>query len=166
MTELSRLEIRVGKILEVERHPNADSLYIEKIDIGDEAGPRTIVSGLVDYVKEDELEGRYVLVLANLKPRAMRGVVSAGMLLCASNEDHSQVDPLAPPENVRVGELVRFEGHKSAPIDAGNRASKAFERVAAELKTGEDGVARYRDVVFTTSEGPCFSPKSLVGSVS
>lgn len=52
---------------------------------------RTIVSGLVKYQTEEDLLNRDVIVLANLKPRAMRGVTSHGMLLCASNEDHSVV---------------------------------------------------------------------------
>lgn len=52
---------------------------------------RTIVSGLVKYQSVEQLKGRDVIVLCNLKPRAMRGVTSHGMLLCASNEDHSVV---------------------------------------------------------------------------
>lgn len=50
---------------------------------------RTIVSGLVAYVPEEEMRGRMVLGLCNLPARAMRGVASAGMLLCASNDDHT-----------------------------------------------------------------------------
>lgn len=165
MTELSRLEVRVGKIIECEPHPDADTLYVEKVDCG-EAEPRTIVSGLVKFVSQEELVGRTVVVLCNLKPRAMRGVTSHGMLLCASNEDHTKVDPLSAPESAAIGELVTFEGHKSAPLDPGNRASKAFDRVAADLKTSADGVAMHQDVAFMTSSGPCFSPAKLEGSVS
>jgi methionine--tRNA ligase beta chain len=165
LTELSRLQVLVGKIVECEQHPDADTLYVEKVDCG-EAEPRTIVSGLVKYVNKEDLVGRTVLCLANLKPRAMRGVTSHGMLLCASNEDHTQVDPLTAPEGAAVGELVKFEGHRSAPMESGNRASKAFDRVAAELKTDSDGIAMYQDVKFQTSAGPCYSPAKLEGSVS
>jgi len=98
VTEFSRLEIRVGRILECEKHPDADTLYVEKVDVG-EPETRTIVSGLVKYVPLDEMIGRTVVVLCNLKPRAMRGVTSFGMLLCASNEDHTEVDPLTAPED-------------------------------------------------------------------
>jgi len=165
LTELSRLEIRVGKVLECALHPDADSLYVEKVDVGEEE-PRTIVSGLVKFVPVEELVGRSVLVLANLKPRAMRGVTSAGMLLCASNEDHSEVDPIQAPEGAPIGELVTFDGHRSAPVDPGNRASKAFDRVAAELRTDGEGLAYYQEAAFKTSAGVCFSPKKLKGSVS
>lgn len=85
------MEIRVGKIVEIQRHPEADGLYIEKVDVGGPQGPRTIVSGLVAYCTEESLLGKKVIVLCNLKPRALKGVESHGMLLCVSNSDHSQV---------------------------------------------------------------------------
>merc|ERR1712080_674041 len=78
----SRLDMRVGKIVEVARHPDAEKLYVSKIDLG-EAVTRTIVSGLVDFVPEAEMQGRMVVVLANLKPAKMRGVESGGMVLCS-----------------------------------------------------------------------------------
>eukprot|EP00190_Bangiopsis_sp_CCMP1999_P004698 CAMPEP_0198728216 /NCGR_PEP_ID=MMETSP1475-20131203/7998_1 /TAXON_ID= ORGANISM="Unidentified sp., Strain CCMP1999" /NCGR_SAMPLE_ID=MMETSP1475 /ASSEMBLY_ACC=CAM_ASM_001111 /LENGTH=188 /DNA_ID=CAMNT_0044490521 /DNA_START=446 /DNA_END=1009 /DNA_ORIENTATION=- len=165
MTELSRLEIRTGTIVECKKHPEADTLYVESVDVG-EAEPRTIVSGLVKYVSAEDLTGRKVIVLCNLKPRAMRGITSQGMLLCASNADHTEVDPLSPPEGAENGELVTFKGHKVAPIDPGNRATKAFDKIASGLRTDEEGVAMYQDVPFTTKSGTCFSPRKLVGGVS
>ncbi|RMZ53286.1 hypothetical protein APUTEX25_005275 [Auxenochlorella protothecoides] len=102
------MDIRIGKILECSVHPDAESLYVESIDLGEEGGPRTIVSGLVKFVPREELEGRQVVVLANLKPRNMRGIKSAGMLLCASNSEHTEVEPLLPPEGAQVGERVWF----------------------------------------------------------
>lgn len=80
----SRLDIRVGKIVDISKHQDADSLYVEKVDCGDATGPRTIVSGLVNFVPIEEMQSRLVVVLANLKPANLRGVLSHGMLLCAS----------------------------------------------------------------------------------
>lgn len=80
----ARLDIKVGNIVEVSRHPDADSLYVEKIDLGESSGPRTIVSGLVNYVPLEEMKNRMVVVLANLKPASLRGIQSHGMVLCAS----------------------------------------------------------------------------------
>jgi methionine--tRNA ligase beta chain len=88
---LSALDIRVGRILSCERHPDADSLYVEQVECGDPDGPRTIVSGLVKYVPLEDMQGRLVVVLANLKARNMRGIKSHGMLLAASNEEHTLV---------------------------------------------------------------------------
>lgn len=78
-----RLDIRVGKVVEVQRHPDADTLYVLKIDLAEEQ-PRTIISGLVKYVTTDELSERLVAVLCNLKPSKMRGILSEGMVLCTS----------------------------------------------------------------------------------
>jgi tRNA-binding EMAP/Myf-like protein len=64
----ARLDIRVGRIVEVNQHENADSLYVERIDLGESSGPRTIVSGLVKHVPIAEMRDRMVVVLCNLKP--------------------------------------------------------------------------------------------------
>ncbi len=75
------LDIRVGTIMEVGKHPNADALYLEKIDVGEDA-PRQVVSGLVRFVPEEAMQGRRVLVVCNLKPAKMRDVMSYGMVCC------------------------------------------------------------------------------------
>jgi methionyl-tRNA synthetase len=78
---INDVQLRVAKIVGVERHPNAEKLYIEKLDLGDEY--RTIVSGLVPYYSAEELLGRNIIVVANLEPANLRGVESCGMLLAA-----------------------------------------------------------------------------------
>lgn len=90
-SEVSLLEIRVGRIVEIAKHPEADSLYVEKVDVGEPTGPRTIVSGLVQYCPIESLQNKLVVVLCNLKPRPLKGIPSYGMLLCASNADHTKV---------------------------------------------------------------------------
>ncbi len=116
MTDLSLLEIRVGKIVEISKHPDADTLYVEKIDLGlsktvsffsffkllltnsgESTGPRTIVSSLVQYIPEDQLLNRLVVVLCNLKPRPLMGVMSQGMILCVSNDSHTLVSFVEVP---------------------------------------------------------------------
>lgn len=72
--DISRLDIRVGKVIESGLHPTAgDRLIVSRIDLGEEDGPRTIVSGLVGHVDPAELSGRHVVVLANLKPSNFKG---------------------------------------------------------------------------------------------
>lgn len=78
-----RLDIRVGKVVEVKKHPDADTLYVESIDLG-EAEPRQVVSGLANFVPVEQMQDRLVAVLCNLKPAKMRGVESKGMVLCTS----------------------------------------------------------------------------------
>jgi len=78
------VQLRVAKIVGVEKHPNAEKLYIEKLDFGDEY--RTIVSGIVQHYTADELLGKKIVVVTNLEPAILRGVESQGMLL-ASEEN-------------------------------------------------------------------------------
>lgn len=101
------LDIRVGRIIKAWRHEEADSLYVEEVDVG-EAEPRIICSGLVKYIPIDFLQDRKVIVLANLKPRNMRGVKSNGMLLAASDAAHENVELLEPPEGSLPGERIWF----------------------------------------------------------
>lgn len=81
--DVSRIDIRVGRIVQIGKHPDADSLYVEQIDVG-EATPRTVVSGLVGKIPMEDLDGKLVTVVCNLKPANMRGVQSAGMLMAAT----------------------------------------------------------------------------------
>ncbi|KAI7837794.1 hypothetical protein COHA_008422 [Chlorella ohadii] len=147
------LDIRVGQIVKVGRHPNADALYLEEIDLG-EGQPRQVVSGLVKFVPEDQMQGRRVLVVCNLKPAKMRDVMSYGMVLCASNEEHTQVDPIVPPEGAAIGERVSFAGFTKEPEAQLNPKKKQFEKIAPELKVDAGGVCGYRGVPMMTSQGP------------
>ena len=110
------------------------------------------------------LQNRKVVVLCNLKPRKLKGIESCGMLLCASNEDRSKVEPISPPEGCANGELMTFEGHLSAPIDPSNRASKAFDRVADDLYVNDEGKATFKGIPMMSSLGPCTS--KLIGPIS
>merc|ERR1712079_637038 len=105
--DIAKLVLRVGKIVDVGIHPDADSMYVEKIDLGEESGPRTIVSGLRKDLTMDQLNGAMVIVLANLKPAPLRGVLSNGMVLVAKNE--SGLELLQPPAGAKPGERVGIE---------------------------------------------------------
>lgn len=62
------------------------------------------------------------------------------MVLCSSSEDHTKVEPLCSPAGVPAGELVTFEGHARSPVEAGNRAGKAWKKVSKTLVVNEDKV--------------------------
>lgn len=153
----SRLDIRVGKIVEIARHPDADSLYVEKIDVGDATGPRTIVSGLVNFVPIEEMKDRMVVVLANLKPANLRGISSHGMVLCASVDEPTRaVEPLRPPANSAPGERIVIEGHESGnPDEVLNPKKKVWEKLQADLVVNGSGEASWsgNPLLTTTSSG-------------
>jgi len=157
--DVSRLDLRIGKIVEVDKHPDADSLYIEKIDCGDPTGPRTVISGLVKHVPIEEMRDRLVVVLCNLKPAKMRGILSEAMVMCASTPD--KVELLKPPENVKPGDRVVFEKYPGEPDAQLNPKKKIWEQLAPEIKTNEDGVAHYKDSPFRVSGNTGFFSSNL-----
>ncbi|MBN1685302.1 MAG: methionine--tRNA ligase [Spirochaetales bacterium] len=99
------VELRAAKIISVERHPKADKLYIETIDLGSET--RQIVSGLVGHYDEDGLLGKTIVLVSNLKPAKLRGVESQGMLLAAKKGDTVEVLFV---KDAQPGEPVHLEG--------------------------------------------------------
>jgi len=160
----SRLDLKVGKILSAKKHPDADSLYLEEIDVGEDK-PRTVVSGLADYVPLEELEGRLVVVMCNLKPVKMRGILSQAMLLAASitgSEGKRQVSPLCPPADCKPGDRVVIKGYEheiaGAPDEQLNPKKKIFETLQTDLLTNEDGVAEYKGFPMVTSAGQITAP--------
>ncbi|XP_031379434.1 methionine--tRNA ligase, cytoplasmic [Punica granatum] len=151
---ISRVNIRIGLIKKVKKHPDADSLYVEEIDVG-EAQCRTVVSGLVNYIPLEEMLNRKVCVICNLKPATMRGIKSQAMVLAASNSDHTEIELVDPPEAANIGERVSFPGFEGEPDDVLNPKKKVWETVQPDLSTDSELVARYKGVPFTTSAGVC-----------
>lgn len=139
----------------MEKHPDADSLYLEKVDVG-EAEPRTVVSGLVAFVSQEELQDRMVLLLCNLKPQKMRGIESQAMVLCAAIEgEPRRVEPLDPPEGSSPGDRVFVEGHETGkPDDKLNPKKKVWEKLQVDLKVSGECVAQWKDQHLMTKLGP------------
>ena len=83
--DFAKMEIRVGQVISCEKHPTADKLLVFKLDFGNEE--RQIVSGIAKWYKPEELVGKKVAAIVNLKPVKLRGVESQGMILSAEDED-------------------------------------------------------------------------------
>lgn len=87
--DFGKVELKIGEIISSKRHENADKLLVSQIKIGDEV--RQIVSGIAKYYEPEQLIGKKVVVVTNLKPVKIRGVESFGMVLCASSGDKLEV---------------------------------------------------------------------------
>lgn len=111
-TFLEKVVLKTARIMEVSRHPDADKLYVLKVDDG-RVQDRVIVSGLVGFFAEEELINKAVVIADNLKPRKMRGVDSNGMLLAASyeKEDGSEVLELVSASDAKVGTRLTLKGY-------------------------------------------------------
>ncbi|MCK5594494.1 MAG: methionine--tRNA ligase subunit beta, partial [Candidatus Aenigmarchaeota archaeon] len=79
--EFSKLKFKVGTVVDVKDHPEADKLYVLSVDLGTEV--RQIVAGMKAYYKASEMKGKQVIVVSNLKPAKLRGIESQGMVLAA-----------------------------------------------------------------------------------
>ena len=150
------LDIKVGTITRAWEHPGADKLWVESIDVG-EAKERQVVSGLRAFKTKAQMEGARVLVLCNVKKGPLRDELSEGMVMCASDEAHTQVDFVVPPAGAPNGERVRFAGFEGEPVEVLVPKKKMFEACAPKLRTNDEGVACYDGVPFMTSAGACAS---------
>lgn len=128
---LESLHLEVGLIKEVSRHPNADKLYVEKIEMRD-GEIRTICSGLVPYMQESELLGKKCIVVKNLKTANLRGVESQGMVLVA--EDKKKNMELVSPD-ASAGTAVEFEGVKR--VEPKEITIDQFFTVSLEVKDNQ-----------------------------
>ena len=102
--DFEKIDLCVGKILEAKKHPKADKLLVFKIDLGTEV--RQIVSGIAKFYNPDELVGKKVIVVKNLKAIKLRGEESHGMLLCGSDLDDSYLE-LVNIDKCNPGDIVR-----------------------------------------------------------
>ncbi len=80
--DFTKVQLRTGRVVSAEGHPNADRLLLLKVDVG-EGEPRTVVAGIAQRYAPDDLVGKDVVVVVNLKPAKLRGILSEGMLLAA-----------------------------------------------------------------------------------
>ncbi|WP_459932741.1 methionine--tRNA ligase [Fundidesulfovibrio butyratiphilus] len=101
--DFQKLDLKVGTVVEVAPVPKADKLLLVSVDLG-EGAPRQVVAGIAEFWKPADLVGRQVVVVANLKPRKLRGVVSRGMILAVRREGGLEL--LAPSAQVVPGSAV------------------------------------------------------------
>lgn len=108
--EFARLDLRVARIVEAKDHPNADRLFVLKLDDGS-GQPRQICAGIRGHYAADQLTGRLIVIVANLEPRKIRGEESRGMLLAASDAPKDAVAErhvivLSPSAEIAPGSVV------------------------------------------------------------
>ena len=103
--DFAKLELRIATIVEAKVHPNADKLLVIQVDLGSEK--KQICAGIRAYYPPEQLIGKQVVVVANLEPRPLRGEISQGMLLAATDPASGRVVIVTPMENVATGSVVK-----------------------------------------------------------
>ena len=131
------LNLKVGKVLDVQQHPNADKLYLMTVDVG---RPITIVSGLKEFYTAEELRAKTLVIVTNLEPATLRGVKSEGMLLAA--EAGGKLALLTPERDLPAGTQV------SSGLEAGRKllTFKEFQKLDIKAGSLEAGPAPVLDV--------------------
>jgi methionine--tRNA ligase beta chain len=101
--DLKKIDLRVGKVIEAKRVEGTDKLLLLKVSLGNET--RNIVAGIGDQYEPEYLLGRNIVIVANLKPRVIRGIESQGMMLCAV-DDEENVYPITTLGDAKEGSKV------------------------------------------------------------
>lgn len=99
--DFQKLDLRVGTIIAAEQHPDADKLLRFDVDLGEEK-PRQIISGIAEFFNPAELVGKKVVVVTNLPPRKLRGLVSHGMILTAEKDEHLSLLTSVAPNGSKI----------------------------------------------------------------
>lgn len=102
LSDFKKLELRVGRIVDVQDHPNADKLYVLTVDIGETK--KNVVAGVRAYYTRETLQGKVCILVNNLEAAIIRGVESQGMLLAAKDAENLSI--LTLEKDVALGSLV------------------------------------------------------------
>jgi methionine--tRNA ligase beta chain len=149
---LSKLDIRVGKVVSINVNEKSEKLYNEEIDIGN-GEIRKIASGLKGRVNIEDLRDSLVIVLANLKPRTLCEWTSHGMILCASDEK-GNIEPIRPPSGSKPGDAVTIGDYPRLPVPELNPKKNPWEQVGPEMVVNSDKLATYQGThIWKTENG-------------
>lgn len=152
-----RLDIRMGTVTEVSDHPDAEKLYILKVDIGEEE-PRTVVTNIKSFYPPERMLGRKLMIIANLKPANFRGVKSFGMLMAAEDLDMGGDSLQLLDAAYDVPNGTRFDC--GMEISESRADMKHVERVSMKIAKVADGKFMGMDI-----ELPDNAPQRIVAVI-
>jgi len=149
----SKLDLCVAKVIDVKDHPNADTLYMLLLDIG-KLGKRIIVAGMKPHYSKEEIKGKSIVIVTNLKPATIRGVKSNGMLLAA---DDGKIVSLLNPGDSQPGTKVFIEGISGNPEKI--LEFEDFKKINMEID--EQQKATYKGKTLQAEKGDVISDKKV-----
>ncbi len=150
----SKFDLRVAKVLDIKDIPGADNLYMLHLDVG-KLGKRVIVAGMKPFYSKDELKGKHIIIVSNLKPAKIRGVKSNGMLLAA--EDGKGTCSLLNPGESSPGSEVSIIGIPREPVNV--LEFEDFKKV--NMVIGDKQKAVYNRKVLQAEKGDVVSDKTI-----
>ncbi|KAI7793841.1 hypothetical protein IRJ41_000432 [Triplophysa rosa] len=161
--DVSRLDLRVGRVLTVRNHPDSTSLVIQEVELGEPA-PRTVVSVQCSHMTPEQLVGSLVVLLCNVRSMKVRGVQSQARLLFAVNQESTE--PLTPPTGAQPGDRITVQNYPGVPEKELNPKCRIWEHLLPDLNTDAKGVATYKGVAFEVpGKGLCRAPGVRNGEI-
>lgn len=147
ISSFKQIDIKVGQILKVEKHPQASNLLLLTVNCGDSSNPKTIISSISNYFEDyNQLINQKVLVVCNLKPIKMRGIVSEGMLLTSVYKENNNIEKLSllkPSNDSQPGDQIYIEEFgenidSNFPIIKSKTQIENFQKILNSLKCNND----------------------------
>lgn len=138
VAQLLQCDLRVGRVSNVEHHPEADGLFKLQVSYGD-FGSQTVCAGLRKFLSDDDMRDRMVITICNLKPRKLRGVDSEAMILAgsvvSSEGSKETVVPVASPPGAREGDIISVHGMEGerTVVDGKYVSGKTWDKVVHRL---------------------------------
>jgi len=164
---LAKIDLRCGRIIECSRVPDADTLYLLKINVGEEA-PRQVISSLVKHYQEDQLKDRQVVVYCNIKPGKMRGYDSQAMILAATRDkgtENEVCELVTPPSGTTEGTRAMCGGVEvgsQSATQSVKHISKVWSQVQPLLQTSQSKESTFSGTTLTMNQAP-LTVESLTG---
>lgn len=156
-----QLDLRVGRILSARQHPEAESLCVQEVDLG-EGQPRTAVSRVMTNTPTEQMSESLCVCVCNGRAVRVRGVLSKVHVLCATDSAHLEM--IAPPPSAQPGDRVTFNNYPGEPDR--ELSPRVFGRLQPDLSIDVRGVACYRGVAFEVKgKGLCRAPSVCNGSI-
>lgn len=158
VAQFLQCDLRIGRIVEVAHHPEADGLFVLKVSYGT-LETRTVCAGLRNFLTDDEMRDRLVVTICNLKPRKLRGIDSEAMILAGSTKsddgNKETVVPLVPPESAAEGDIVSTKDiTNERNVERGKFVSgKVWDKVVPRLSV-QDGKACYNSSPLAVEGNP------------
>jgi len=166
---IGHLDLRVARMVTAVKHPDAESLYLEDVETGEEKN-RQVISGLGGKIPLEELQDRLVIVLLNLPKSKLRGLESFAMVMCASNADGTVTEMVDPPPGSKPGDAIVVKGYDRVP-DVEKQISKkkykkVWEAVQAGFSTNDKAEACYKGVTWEVEGcGVCKAKSVAKGAI-
>ncbi|KAI9095609.1 hypothetical protein DFS34DRAFT_184427 [Phlyctochytrium arcticum] len=157
------LDLRVGRITSIEEHPDAEKLFVERVDVGEaslkDEGGRVIVSGLRGWYTAEQLKHRLVVVVFNLKASKLRGIRSNGMLLAAY--DDATVEILEPPKDSVPGQKIVISLTDDEMPNNTQKRKANFSGCQPFFRITDEGAASYKGRLLQVEGGGNVTVRNL-----